>query len=1164
MSANGSKDRTTMEGASPSPRGWNQDLEKAEAHKIHQRRKAAGIPTAAVTEDSLPVDTVGVALSGGGIRSATFCLGIFQGLAQRGLLPRIDYLSTVSGGGYFGGFYGRMFTRDWATMGDPEVRKGTTAKVSDRLQNTVGFCEQVKELSRLERVEQALQDNDSPPVRWLRQCGNYMSPKGTGGAALAAAVFTRNWLSVLLVLLVTVLTLLLAGNLVRGLADSWHRFHDLEILLASFAGAHWWWSPWVIVPGLILVFAVIPLFVTYWLSQAGDGRQFFLVASANLFAVGFGAAVFLGCGHTLIALVSAGAGLIAVLGLIWLIGLGASRCFHPQHRELLPRLPMVASILMMMVCSMGWFYCLGKKLNLGVSAFAALLALGTLWNLSLRAWRKANPHVPPGSGGAGRWCGSWGVGRWAAVGGMDMGFALGVASVAIGYALCLGLGVAEGLLESLYPVWVGGIVIVVLAGVYRLGFQVLEHDLEILKDQGNQDRRKDYVGIVPWLRNMSSRWLSQSLIWFGIALAIAVIDSLGQSLYAIVAYEGGGAHLVSALVGMLGLAGLGAFGRNLVLLLGKKDSGWNLPIQGTTLVIGGLLAFCLLLGVDVVSHGIAWRGRSPQPSAPGVTVGPYRDLGELWIRRLKDDWTPDAPSPVLAEDPPVSPGPKLYQHLFVAPQVFLSDDKLIGIRPPSAEGEIREGRSQMALPDLLLACFLAALLTILFGKTTSFLNLSSFHSFYSARLIRAYQGASNLHRRMTDTGGVNDVHPRDDILWADYQPHLHGGPLHLVNVALNCTTRLETGMQSDSAKGLNLCCGPAGLSFGSQNFLFPPNSSRQVLRFPADPKPIEVEALSLGGWVGVSGAAFTTGMGNVGGGTGTGFGTSLVCGLFNIRLGYWWKNSFSPSKQLSLDAILPVQGYIRDELFGEFSVTAKDRWYLSDGGHFENTAAYELIRRRVPFILLSDAGADPEGQLEDLANLVRRVRLDFDAEVVFLTDDELVKELDPAFLSPAVKQRMGLSPTGPVSWIGKIGTLDDLQPTRAKEREPWRVRANATLARVYYRREAAAGQARPPSLLLIVKPGMTEGLNADLLVYQRANPDFPQQTTLDQFFDEAQWESYRKLGESLAMALFAEPNVVHPELRCPRQYFFPAAPSPVGVSGQRESKFVSPGKLHEP
>jgi hypothetical protein len=50
------------------------------------------------------VHAIGLALSGGGIRSATFSLGVLVALAKRGVLPQIDYLSTVSGGGYLGSF----------------------------------------------------------------------------------------------------------------------------------------------------------------------------------------------------------------------------------------------------------------------------------------------------------------------------------------------------------------------------------------------------------------------------------------------------------------------------------------------------------------------------------------------------------------------------------------------------------------------------------------------------------------------------------------------------------------------------------------------------------------------------------------------------------------------------------------------------------------------------------------------------------------------------------------------------------------------------------------------------------------------------------------------------------------------------------------------------
>ncbi|HJV54445.1 MAG TPA: patatin-like phospholipase family protein, partial [Methylomirabilota bacterium] len=51
---------------------------------------------------ALPEKRAALCLSGGGIRSATFALGVLQGLARAGLLTQFHYLSTVSGGGYIG------------------------------------------------------------------------------------------------------------------------------------------------------------------------------------------------------------------------------------------------------------------------------------------------------------------------------------------------------------------------------------------------------------------------------------------------------------------------------------------------------------------------------------------------------------------------------------------------------------------------------------------------------------------------------------------------------------------------------------------------------------------------------------------------------------------------------------------------------------------------------------------------------------------------------------------------------------------------------------------------------------------------------------------------------------------------------------------------------
>ena len=67
----------------------------------------------------------GLALSGGGIRSATFSLGVLQALARRKILSRFDYLSTVSGGGYIGAWLSAWISRE---------RDGIE-KVQEQLQN---------------------------------------------------------------------------------------------------------------------------------------------------------------------------------------------------------------------------------------------------------------------------------------------------------------------------------------------------------------------------------------------------------------------------------------------------------------------------------------------------------------------------------------------------------------------------------------------------------------------------------------------------------------------------------------------------------------------------------------------------------------------------------------------------------------------------------------------------------------------------------------------------------------------------------------------------------------------------------------------------------------------------------------------------------------------
>lgn len=55
---------------------------------------------------------------------------------------------------------------------------------------------------------------------------------------------------------------------------------------------------------------------------------------------------------------------------------------------------------------------------------------------------------------------------------------------------------------------------------------------------------------------------------------------------------------------------------------------------------------------------------------------------------------------------------------------------------------------------------------------------------------------------------------------------------------------------------------------------------------------------------------------------------------------------------------------------------------------------------------------------------------------------------------------------------------------------------------------------------MLLKPGLAGDEPLDVLKSREANPHFPQETTADQFFGEAQWESYRRLGEHIGRKAF--------------------------------------------
>jgi hypothetical protein len=182
---------------------------------------------------------VGVAFSGGGIRSATFNLGVLQALAELKLLHRVDYLSTVSGGGYIGGWL---------------------AAWTKRLQSFGGFGEVQKRLAT-NRVHQK-DDKEPSPIRFLRMFSNYLTPKiGISGDTLAmVGIYLRNMLLNQVVVLAVLTALLLVPRLAEKCALAAEDFPGV--------GSYWLGIGFVL---LVVAFLIIVTNMVY-LDCGDDGR----------------------------------------------------------------------------------------------------------------------------------------------------------------------------------------------------------------------------------------------------------------------------------------------------------------------------------------------------------------------------------------------------------------------------------------------------------------------------------------------------------------------------------------------------------------------------------------------------------------------------------------------------------------------------------------------------------------------------------------------------------------------------------------------------------------------------------------------------------------------------------------------------------------------------
>ncbi len=389
---------------------------------------------------------------------------------------------------------------------------------------------------------------------------------------------------------------------------------------------------------------------------------------------------------------------------------------------------------------------------------------------------------------------------------------------------------------------------------------------------------------------------------------------------------------------------------------------------------------------------------------------------------------------------------------------------LFGPIPPIVEG--------VRLSFLLVT---VAVVAYLLGKLVD-ANATGMHGFYRDRLSQGYLVGK-------DRDGV--LGPEDRLDLSEVCLPGTGAPYHLLNASLN--------MQRESAG--------AQRWRNSDFFVFSP-------RWCGGPhsgycRTGELEYLApdvhLGSAMAVSGAAAAPNMGSL-----TSPFLVMLMTLLNVRLGLWLPTPRRVRRlaQLGLVPTTETPGGVRTDSLAD----RLRRWWmrlrnrpsgyalvqemtsrldaggpyvnLSDGGHLENTGAYELLRRQCRFIVIGDGESDPEVQFGSLAALMRFAAIDLGIEI----------DID---LGPLRTRADGTSP-GHFA----VGTIRYPAPRGGGERQTGR--------------------------LLYVKTSV-DGRESEIIrEYRARNPDFPHESTADQVFEEDQFEAYRALGFHIGSELFAD------------------------------------------
>lgn len=362
------------------------------------------------------------------------------------------------------------------------------------------------------------------------------------------------------------------------------------------------------------------------------------------------------------------------------------------------------------------------------------------------------------------------------------------------------------------------------------------------------------------------------------------------------------------------------------------------------------------------------------------------------------------------------------------------------------------------------------------------LNRFSLHAVYRNRLVRAYLGASNPDRKPHPFTGFD---PADNFSICKVE---HNRPLHIVNMALNLVSGSDLAWQERKAETFTASKFHSGnYHLGYRSSVdyasLSPRDAKKKKKHPeqerSDKGQSTDEGITLGSAMAISGAAANSNMGY--------HSSSVLCfllTLFNLRLGCWLGNPGIAGNESYKNECPDSAGYMLREIFG-LTDNTYEYVMLSDGGHFENLGLYEMVLRRCDWIVVSDGGCDPDCSLEDFGNAIRKIRTDLGIPIslkqfgIYSRNDERFKNLEKAEV-------------GKYCAIAEI----DYAAVDGKDRDG----------------KVIPGKKVAPGLIVYFKASLNGTEPKDVFNYKSVHPEFPHESTADQWFSESQFESYRALG----------------------------------------------------